>query len=106
MDVDAEPVEGERNSANEEERRTEDEQSTADDDTEDEAPEDEAPATRLPTRNTNNAKASGSGTASEPVPDTELPPSRNLPFAKKAPPTSTAASPDEGSETESEDDEL
>ena len=98
MDVDT--AEPEPNS-DEEGRQTEDEQSTADEDS-----EDDAPAVQLPTRNTNNAKASESGTASKAAaePDFLIPPKRDLPFAKKPAPKPTA--PAEGSETESDDDEL
>lgn len=102
MDIDANAEEPERNSADEDERRTEDEQSTTDEDS-----EDDVPAVQIPTRYTNNAKASGSGTASKPAPEPEMPPKRDLPFGKK--PAAPAPEPTalvEGSETESDDDEL
>jgi hypothetical protein len=101
MDVDAEHevAEVERNSADEQERQTEDEESTADEDSEAEAD------VQLPTRTTNNAKATGSGMASQ-VADVEAPPpKRDLPFGKKPAAPAPKPAADEGSETES-DDEL
>lgn len=100
MNVDAA---GAQPNSDDEERRTEDEQSTADEDS-----DDEAPTVQLPTRNTNNAKASGSGSASKYAAEPDfstLPPKRDLPFAKKAAPAKPTA-PTDGSETEDEDDEL
>jgi hypothetical protein len=101
MDVDAEAVEpeAEPNSADEDERQTDDEQSTADEDS-----GDEAPAVQLPTRNTNDAKASASGKASTADEEAVIPPKRDLPFSKKPAPKPAAPVVD-GSETES-DDEL
>jgi len=100
VDVGAE-AELEPNSANEDERQTDndDEPSTADEDS-----GDEAPPVKLPTRTTNNPKASASTTANE---EPVIPPKRDLPFAKKVstPIVNVAAPILDGSETES-DDEL
>ena len=101
MEVDAEvrvEPEVDSNSGPEDERQTEDE-STANENS-----DDEPPAKQLPTRNTNVARASGSGVSANQ--EVTIPPKRDLPFAKKpAAPAKLVTPIVEGSETES-DDEL
>ncbi|KAG4440547.1 hypothetical protein IFR05_003963 [Cadophora sp. M221] len=105
MDVDGGPVA--EDSDQDDARNTND--STADEETADEASEDEEPPAPPPKRTTSATKqeqSSSQASSSRTLQDLpEPPPKRELPFARKPPPKPAAPAPDNGSETES-DDEL